>query len=45
MARNQSGVVLKSCKDVSAGEHVSVTLGEGGFSCVVDKVYEKERKR
>ena len=45
MARSESGAVLKSYRDVSAGDHVSVTLGEGGFSCTVDETYKKERKR
>ena len=45
MARSESGTVLKSYKDVSAGDRVSVTLGEGGFSCTVDETYKKERKK
>ncbi len=45
MARSGDGAVLKSYRDVSAGDQVSVTLGEGGFSCTVDEVYKKERKR
>nr|WP_326125388.1 exodeoxyribonuclease VII large subunit [uncultured Oscillibacter sp.] len=45
MARGESGAVLKSYRDVSAGDRVSVTLGEGGFSCTVEEPYEKERKR
>lgn len=45
MARREDGAVLKSYQDVSAGDHVSVTLGEGGFFCTVDTSYKKERKR
>ncbi len=45
MARSEAGAVLKSYQDVSAGDHVSVTLGEGGFSCTVDTSYKKGRKR
>ena len=45
MARSESGTVLKSYRDISAGERVLVTLGEGGFSCTVDETYQKERKR
>ena len=45
MARSESGAVLKSYQDVSAGDRVSVTLGEGGFSCTVDETYKKERKK
>ena len=45
MARREDGAVLKSYKNVSAGDRVSVTLGEGGFSCTVDTPYKKERKR
>lgn len=45
MARREDGALLKSYQDVSAGDHVSVTLGEGGFFCTVDTSYKKERKR
>lgn len=45
MARGENGAVLKSYKDVSTGDRVSVTLGEGGFSCTVEEAYQKERKR
>ena len=45
MARSEAGAVLKSYKDVAAGDRVSVTLGEGGFFCTVDTSYKKERKR
>lgn len=41
VARKESGGILKSFRDVSPGEFVSVTLGEGGFSCTVDKPYEE----
>lgn len=37
MARNGEGRILKSYRDVTAGEMVSVTLGEGGFTCTVDR--------
>ena len=36
MAQNERGQVLKSYRDVTAGETVTVTLGEGGFTCTVD---------
>lgn len=42
MARDGSGRILKSYRDVTAGEPVSVTLGEGGFTCTVDKPFGKE---
>ncbi len=49
MARREDGTVLKSYKNVSAGDRVSVTLGEGGFSCTVDTSYKRsgrdERKK
>lgn len=49
MARGEDGTVLKSYKNVSAGDRVSVTLGEGGFSCTVDTSYKRsgrdERKK
>ena len=37
MAQNEGGQVLKSYRDVTAGETVTVTLGEGGFTCRVDE--------
>lgn len=42
MAQNGEGQILKSCRDVTAGDRVSVTLGEGGFTCTVDKPFGKE---
>lgn len=42
MARDGGGRILKSYRDVTAGEPVSVTLGEGGFTCTVDKPFGKE---
>ena len=36
MAQNDKGQVLKSYRDVTVGETVTVTLGEGGFTCTVD---------
>ncbi len=44
MARNEDGQILKSYRDVTAGDRVSVTLGEGGFACTVDKPFRKERQ-
>lgn len=32
VARNEQGTILKSWQDVTAGQTVRVTLGEGGFS-------------
>lgn len=42
MAQNGEGQILKSYRDVTTGERVSVTLGEGGFTCTVDKPFGKE---
>ena len=42
MVQNGGGQILKSYRDVAAGERVSVTLGEGGFTCTVDKPFGKE---
>ena len=42
MARGPSGEILRSWRDVQAGERVSVTLGEGGFLCTVEEPYKKE---
>ena len=38
MVQNDAGQILKNCRDVTAGERVSVTLGEGGFSATVEEV-------
>ena len=42
MAQNEQGQILKSCRDVAPGERVSVTLGEGGFSAVVEELWKEE---
>ena len=42
-ARNEGGQILRSWRDVSPGDRVDVTLGEGGFTAVVDKPYAKEK--
>ena len=44
MARNEAGQILKSYRDVTAGERLSVTLGEGGFTCRVEEPLEEECK-
>ena len=44
MARNEAGQILKSYRDVAAGEEVTVTLGEGGFTCRVEEPLKEERK-
>ena len=38
MAQNSEGEVLKSWRDVTPGERVSVILGEGGFTATVEEV-------
>ena len=43
VARNRQGTILKSWQDVTAGETVRVTLGEGGFSARVLESYGKEQ--
>lgn len=43
VARNEQGTILKSWQDVTAGETVRVTLGEGGFSARVMEPYGKEQ--
>ena len=39
VARSEEGKILKSYQDVSPGDRVDVTLGEGGFACTVEEVY------
>ncbi len=41
MAQDGHGAILKSWRDVTAGETVRVTLGEGGFTCTVETPYEE----
>ena len=38
MAQNSEGEVLKSYRNVTPGDRVSVTLGEGGFTAKVEEV-------
>ena len=42
VARSQDGTILKSGREVTPGDRVSVTLGEGGFDAVVERSYTKE---
>ena len=42
MAQGAGGNILRSWRDVRAGERVTVTLGEGGLLCAVEEPYEKE---
>jgi len=44
MAQDGEGRILKSYQDVTAGDRVSVTLGEGGFTCTVDKPFEEVKR-
>ena len=44
MAQNGEGQILKSWQDVSPGDAVTVTLGEGALACRVEDAYDtKER--
>ena len=44
MAQNENGQILKSYRDVESGERVNVTLGEGGFSCIVEEPLKEEHR-
>lgn len=44
VARNEAGGILKTYRDVAAGDAVTVTLGEGGFTARVERPFGKERK-
>ena len=44
MARNEEGRILRSWRDVSPGDRVNVTLGEGGFTAAVDKPCAPQKK-
>ena len=44
VARNEAGGILKTYRDVAAGDAVTVTLGEGGFTAHVERPFGKEWK-
>ena len=44
VARDEQGKILKSWRETAPGSRVSVTLGEGGFTAVVDRPYAKEEQ-
>ena len=44
VARDENGKILKSYRETAPGSRVSVTLGEGGFTAVVDAPYTKEEQ-
>ena len=45
VARDEAGTILKSWRETGPGDRVTVTLGEGGFTAVVDRPYAKEKPR
>jgi len=45
MAQSMDGGILKSWQDVSPGDRAAVTLGEGGFTCTVDEVIKKNKRK
>ena len=44
MAQNESGQILKSYRDVKVDERLTVTLGEGGFTCRVEEPLKEVHK-
>ena len=44
VARDETGRILKSYQETAPGKRVTVTLGEGGFTAVVDRPYAKEEQ-
>ena len=44
IAQNEQGQILKSGRDVTPGERVSVTLGDGGFSAVVEERLKEDEE-
>ena len=40
MAKDEAGNVLKNSRTLQSGDRVRVTLGEGGFTAVVEEVHE-----
>ena len=44
MVQDETGRILKSYRDVTAEERLTVTLGEGGFTCRVEEPLKEERK-
>ena len=43
MAQGSDGQILRSSRDTEPGADVKVTLGDGGFTCTVKSLFEKER--
>ena len=44
VVRDETGRILRSYREAAPGNSVSVTLGEGGFTAVVDRPYAKEER-
>ena len=44
MVQDETGRILKSYRDVTAEERLTVTLGEGGFTCRVEEPLKEEHK-
>ena len=44
LAQSETGALLRSYRNVTAGDRVSVTLEEGGFTCTVDRPWKERGK-
>lgn len=44
VAQNQDGKILKSSREIRTGEKISVTLGEGSFTCTVEQIHHRNIK-
>ena len=42
MVQDGTGRIIRSWRDAPAGSEITVTLGEGGLACTVDRPYDKE---
>lgn len=45
MVQNPAGTVVRSWREAPAGSEVTITLGDGGLACTVDRAYEKSEKK
>ena len=45
MVQNPAGTVVRSWREAPAGSEVTITLGDGGLACTVDRAYEESEKK
>lgn len=45
MVQNPAGTVVRSWREAPAGSEVTITLGDGGLACTVDRAYGESEKK